>query len=442
MSPFRKNSDNPFTFESITGKILFKNIHVVDNSEKINDQFHVVINKGKIVDLLTKAPSSFDGKIIEKKDAVLMPGLFDMHVHLREPGREDEETILSGSLAAANGGFTGITCMPNTQPAIDSQEVINFIKEQSQGTIIDIFPVATITHKREGCELAPIAELCEAGAAAISDDGSPVMNTELMRRALEYSKMFSIPILAHEEDLNLTKDRYMHEGYYSTKLGMPAIPAIAEEILISRDIMLTQYTGGRLHICHVSTKGSIALIREAKAKGISVTCETTPHHFTLTDKAVENFDTNTKMNPPLRSEEDRQMILMALQDGTIDVIASDHAPHSIEEKETEYIRAPFGITGLETSLGLILTELYHNKILKLTDIYEKCVRNPRKILNIPIPKIKKGEQANLTCFSLNRSWQLKNEKSYSKSRNTPFLEYPFKGKSILIINKNKIFTSE
>jgi dihydroorotase len=442
MSQLRKISDYKLKFESLTGKILLKNVHVIDPSEKLNNTFHVVIAKGKIADLLQKVPKTFDGKIIEKVDSVLMPGLFDMHVHLREPGREDEETILSGSLAAANGGFTGVACMPNTQPPVDSQEVVNFIKEKAENLLVDVFPVATITNKREGIELSPIAELVEAGVIAISDDGSPVMNTQIMRRALEYSKMFAIPILAHEEDLNLTKDSFMHEGFYSTKLGIPAIPAIAEEILISRDIMLTQYTGGRLHVCHISTKGSIELIRQAKAKGISVTCEVTPHHFTLTDKAVESFDTNTKMNPPLRSEEDRQAILTALKEGTIDVIASDHAPHSIEEKETEFIHAPFGIIGMETSLGLILTELYNKGALQLKDIYAKCVFNPRKILNLPVPKIKKGEEANLTLFSLKKSWKLKDEKSFSKSNNTPFSDYTFTGKNILVINKGKIFYCE
>jgi dihydroorotase len=442
MSQLRKISDYKLKFESLTGKILLKNVHVIDPSEKLNNTFQVVIAKGKIADLLKKVPNTFDGKIIEKVDSVLMPGLFDMHVHLREPGREDEETILSGSLAAANGGFTGVACMPNTHPPVDSQEVVNFIIEKSENLLVDVFPVATITNKREGIELAPIAELVEAGAIAISDDGSPVMNTQIMRRALEYSKMFAIPILAHEEDLNLTKNSFMHEGFYSTKLGIPAIPAIAEEILISRDIMLTQYTGGRLHVCHISTKGSIELIRQAKAKGISVTCEVTPHHFTLTDKAVESFDTNTKMNPPLRSEEDRQAIVTALKEGTIDVIASDHAPHSIEEKETEFIQAPFGIIGMETSLGLILTELYNKGSLQLKDIYAKCVFNPRKILNLPVPKIKKGEEANLTLFSLKKSWKLKDEKSYSKSNNTPFSDYPLTGKNVLVINKGKIFYCE
>ena len=306
---------------------------------------------------------------------------------------------------------------------------------------VEILPVATVTRNQEGAELSPIAELVEAGAVAISDDGIPIMNTEIMRRALEYSKMFNIPILAHEEDSYLSKNRHMHEGYYSTKLGLPGIPAIAEEILISRDIMLTEFTGGRLHICHVSLKGSIELIRRAKAQGISITCEATPHHFSLTDKSVESFDTNTKMNPPLRSEEDRQAILKGLKDGTIDVIASDHAPHSIEEKETEYIEAPFGIVGLETSLGLVLTELCDKGILKLDDIYDKCVLNPRKILNLNIPKIKKGEQANITLFNPTNSWKFKDHTSYSKSKNTPFLEYPLKGKSILVINKNKILYS-
>lgn len=362
-----------------------------------------------------------------------------MHVHFREPGREDEETLITGSNAAANGGFTGVACMPNTEPAIDSQEIINFIRERTQSGLVDVHPVAAITKGRKGEQLAPIAEMAEAGAVAISDDGTPLVNAELMRRALEYSKMFDIPILGHEEDVNLSKNRHMHEGFYSTKLGIQGIPSISEEIFIARDIMLTEYTGGKFHVCHISTRGGVELVRQAKAKGLKVTCEVTPHHFTLTDQVVESYDTNTKMSPPLRSDKDREALIEGLKDGTIDAIATDHAPHSIEEKESEYIYAPFGITGLETALGLIISQLLDTKILTLKDIYDRCVKNPRKILNLDIPKIKTGENANLTLFNQKEKWTYNDSISFSKSQNTPFKDHPLTGRSVIVINKGKIF---
>ena len=426
-------------YQTLSGKLLIRDVHVLDPAEKLNSGLHVVIEKGKIGSIGKAAPDGFDGEVISAGDALLLPGMIDIHVHLREPGREDEETIKSGTLAAASGGFTAVACMPNTDPAIDNQEVVNFIREEAKPLLVDVYPVAAITKAREGKELAPIAEMAEAGAVGISDDGSPVMNAEIMRRALEYSKMFDIPVMGHEEDSNLCKNRHMHEGFYSTKLGIPGIPSVSEEIMVARDIMLAEYTGGKFHVCHISTRGSIDLVRQAKAKGIPVTCEVTPHHFTLTDQAVESFDTNTKMNPPLRSADDRAAILEGLRDGTIDVIASDHAPHSIEEKEAEYIYAPFGITGLETGWGLIVSELLDKKIIELEDVYRLCVEKPRQILNLPVPRIKTGDQANLSLLDLRTAWRLSEKPSYSRSKNTPFGERPLKGRSLAVINKGMIF---
>ena len=435
----KKSRDNIEAFKSLPSKVLLKNIHVVDNAEKLNGKKSIVIKNGKIVDILDEAPATFDGEIREDNNSILMPGFYDMHVHFREPGREDEETLETGGFTAANGGFTGVACMPNTEPAIDSQEVVSFICEETKDYLVDVHPVAAITKSRQGKELAPIAEMVEAGAIAISDDGSPVMNAELMRRALEYSKMFDIPILGHEEDSNLSNNRHMHEGFYSTKLGIQGIPSLSEEILVARDIMLTEYTGGRFHVCHISSRGSVELVRQAKAKGLKVTCEVTPHHFTLTDQVVESYDTNTKMNPPLRSADDRQAIIDGLKDGTIDAIATDHAPHSIEEKNAEYIHAPFGITGLETALGLISSQLLDTKILTLSDIYNLCVKNPRQILNLDIPSIKIGENANLTIFNQNINWTYDESVSFSKSQNTPFKNYSLTARSAVVINKGKIF---
>jgi len=439
MSQIKKISNPNTDFDRLPRQMLIEDVHVYDPSEKIDEKLNVVLENGKISQLIKRKPANFSGKIISASGAMLLPGLFDMHVHLREPGREDEETIMTGSFAAANGGYTGVACMPNTDPSIDSQEVVNYIKKQASDSLIDVHPIAAITKGRKGTELAPIAEMVEAGAVGISDDGSPVMSAELMRRALEYSKMFGVPVLGHEEDVNLSKNRYMHEGFYSTKLGIPGIPAISEEIMVARDIMLTEYTGGRFHVCHISTAGSIDLVRQAKAKGIAVTCEVTPHHFTLTDREVESFDTNTKMSPPLRSIDDLKAILAGIKDGTIDAIASDHAPHAIEEKEAEYIYAPFGITGIETQWGLIITELVKKKIISLRKVYDLCVANPRKILNIPVPKIKAGEAANLTIADTKSKWKLSAGKSFSKSSNTPFTDYPLTGRSVMVINRGKIF---
>ena len=426
-------------FNSLPDTLLIKNAHLFDPGQKLDKEACIIIQQGKIDKITETEPKSFSGEILDGQGSLLFPGFFDMHVHLREPGREDEETILSGSMAAANGGFTGVACMPNTEPAIDNQEVVKYIRDQSQNFLTDVHPIATITRNREGKELAPIAELVEAGAVAISDDGSSVMNAEVMRRALEYSKMFDIPVLGHEEDSNLCHHRHMHEGFVSTKLGIPAMPAIGEDIMVSRDIMLAEYTGGRFHICHISSTKSVDLVRRAKEKGLPVTCEVTPHHFTLTDTVIEKFDTNAKMNPPLRGEQERQALLDGLKDGTIDVIATDHAPHAIEEKEVEFIAAPFGITGLETSIGLIFGELYHRQVLSLKDIYHRCVSNPRKILNINIPAIKAGEKANLVLIHPDMEWRYCDYRSYSKSQNSPFKEKNLKGKAIFVINNNKIF---
>jgi dihydroorotase len=441
MAPIKKIPPTVNTFKKLPDKFLLKNVRIIDLGEKIDDIMSVVIEKGNIASVLKNPPANFNGEIFESKDAIVFPGFFDMHTHLREPGREDEETIESGSLAAANGGFTGVACMPNTDPPIDSQEVVQYIKERSAGSLIDIYPVAAITKARQGKELAPIAELVEAGAVAISDDGTALMNSEMMRRALEYSKMFGIAVLGHEEDTELTKNRHMHEGFYSTKLGLAGMPAVAEEIMVARDIMLTEFTGGKLHICHISTRGSIDLVRQAKTRGLAITCEVTPHHFTLTDQSVESFDTNTKMNPPLRSADDRKAIIEGIKDGTIDAIATDHAPHSIEEKESEYICAPFGIIGLETAWGLISTMLLKPGVMSLNDVYYRCVFNPRRILNLEIPMIKQGQNANLTIVNSNYKWKPAEAKSLSKSINTPFNNYNLEGKSLAVINKGKIFYS-
>ncbi|RMH83816.1 MAG: dihydroorotase [Calditrichaeota bacterium] len=385
--------------------------------------------------------AGFSGEVMEVTGKVISPGWMDMHVHLREPGREDEETVASGSLAAANGGFTAVCCMPNTSPPIDSQEIIQYIKDRAEGALVDVHPIAAITKGREGKELTEILELAEQGAVAISDDGSPVMSAEIMRRALEYTRMVDIPVIGHEEDNTMTVNAHINEGFVSTCLGLRGMPSVAEEVMIARDIMLAEYTGGRFHVAHLSTRRGVELVREAKARGIPVTAEATPHHFTLTEEAVRGFDTNTKMSPPLRTEEDRQAILEGLQDNTIEVIATDHAPHSWEEKASEFIYAPFGIIGLETALGLSLTQLVKPGLLSLKDLIAKFTLHPYHILRLEPPAIRKGQPANLTIFDPAAEWRYDVTRGLSKSQNSPFQGWEFTGRPHAVINHNQIFFS-
>lgn len=421
-------------------KIILKNSHLLNPAQNLDKaETDILIIDGVISKTgnLTKEDSK-DAKVFDLKGKYVVPGFFDMHVHLREPGREDEETVVSGCNAAANGGFTGIACMPNTEPAIDSSEVVTLIKRKAAGHLVDVYPVAAASVGRKGEIISPMAELVEYGAVAFSDDGVAIKTSAILRRALEYSKMYKTPIIEHCEDESLAGGS-MNEGFNSTVLGLPPIPSVAEDIIVMRDILMAEYTGGRVHIAHISTKKSVEMVREAKKKGINVTAEVTPHHFTLTDDAVKTYDTNTKMNPPLRTREDVEEIIRGLKDGTIDCIASDHAPHSIEEKEVEYDYAPNGIIGLETEVGLTFTELYHNKILTLEQIVEKLSINPRKILNLPVPKIEGGQMANLTILDPDEVWTVDINKFKSKSINSPFDKRLLTGKALGVINHRQMY---
>lgn len=428
-------------FQKLPEKILLKNGHLIDPANKLDQKSDLTIENGIIQSVGNVDESGFDGEVLDLKGKVVSPGWMDMHSHLREPGREDEETVKSGCLSAANGGFTAICCMPNTEPPIDSQEIIQYLKDRSAGLLVDLHPIAAITKRRKGAELVEMLELAEQGAVAISDDGDPVMSAEIMRRALEYSKMSNIPLIGHEEDKTMTVKAHMNEGFISTRLGLRGIPSVAEEIMIARDIMLTEYTRARFHVAHISTKGSVELVRQAKIQGINVTAEATPHHFVLTDEAVLEFDTYTKMNPPLRTEEDRQAIVKGLQDGTIDTIATDHAPHSWEEKATEFIQAPFGIIGFETAMGLSLTHLLHNDVLDLNSLINKFVAHPHKILNLEPPALKKGNTANITVFDPEMEWTVDLKNFLSKSGNSPFIGLKLNGKPYAAINHGQIFVS-
>lgn len=421
--------------------ILLKNCRVVDPlSGRDETGLDIEILDGVISKIGKSLKSKADLK--DLNGAVVAPGFFDMHVHLREPGQEYKETIATGTLSAAQGGFTGICCMPNTEPSISDQFVVGFIKQKSEGNIVDVEICGTMTKGRKGDELAPMQALSDAGVRMISDDGSAVMNAEVMRRVFEYGKMFDLLCTQHCEEHNMTKGTCMHEGKISTKLGLPGFPSVAEDIIIGRDLLLAEYVGGvRYHAAHISTKGAVRLIKEAKARGIQVTAETTPHHIVLTDESVETYWGNAKMNPPLRDKEDVEAIIAGLVDGTIDCISTDHAPHAAHEKDTDMMSAAFGIIGLETAIPIGLTNLVHSGKLSLTDYITKCSINPRKALKLPTVLVKEGEQANLTIIDTDTEWSFADSDIRSKSHNTPFIGHKFKGKSLGIINKNMAYWS-
>jgi len=394
--------------------------------------------KKKISQLKEGKPSS---SVIEinAKGLYVFPGLIDMHTHLREPGYEYKETIRTGTLAAVRGGFTSVCCMANTNPVNDNPEVTYYIlaKAKEEGSC-DVYPIGAITKGLKGEELSEMAMLKEAGCVAFSDDGMPVMNSMIMKRALDYSKSVDAPIISHCEDLALTGDGVMNEGKISFYLGLKGIPKASEEVFVSRDIILSKYSGAPLHIAHVSVKGSVELIKRAKEEGVPVTAETCPHYFTLTEEAIRDYNTNAKVNPPLRNEEDRQAIKEALKAGIIDVIATDHAPHHIDEKKVPFQEALNGISGLETALALSL-RLVHDGILSLRELIEKFTVNPAKILKINKSGIKEGASADLIVVDINKAWSVDKDKFASLGKNTPFDGWKLRGKVLLTIKGKKVF---
>ena len=423
--------------------IILKDVNLFNPFNNIDQKSTSVLLKDGVVTKIGDIDSKEieNSEVYELKGKYVVPGFVDMHVHLREPGREDEETIVTGCNAAANGGFTEIACMPNTTPAIDSAEIVNFIKKHSADHLVNVYPIAAATVERRGEILSPMAELFEAGVVGFSDDGVAIKTASLLRKVLEYSKMYDLPVIEHCEDETLA-DGAMNEGLNSTLLGLPPLPSVSEDLIVNRDILMAEYTGGKVHIAHISTKNSVQLVREAKQKNINVTAEVTPHHFTLTDDSLKSYDTNFKMNPPLRTEEDVNAVIEGLKDGTIDCIVTDHAPHSIEEKEKEFQFAPNGIIGLETAIGLTLSELFHKKILDLKDIVEKFSINPRKILKISIPLFSIGETANFTILDLDSVWTVDVSKFKSKSKNSPFDKRLLNGKSLAVINNKQMFIDD
>lgn len=423
--------------------LLIKNGRVIDPASGTDETLDILIDKRKIAVIKPKIEIEAK-KIIDASRLVVAPGFIDMHTHLRDPGQENKETIHSGSLAAAKGGFTSIACMPNTLPVNDNRGVTEYIiSEAKKSAVVNIFPIAAVSKDQKGKELTDMADLVDAGAVAFSDDGLPVKQSHIMRRALEYSKLLNTLIIDHCEDKSLTQDGVMHEGYYSYLFGLSGMPASSEEIIVARDLILAEKADARIHIAHLSVKGAIDYIREAKKKKIKVTTEVTPHHLLLADSSLESYDTNLKVNPPLRSKDDVEALVKAIKDGIIDVIVTDHAPHTLDEKNVELDNAPFGINGLETAVSLILDKLVYKNIIPLQKFIEMISTTPAIILGLENKgKIKVGVEADLTILNLHKETVVDIEKFKSKSQNNPFHGWKLIGAPVMTIVGGKIVYSE
>ncbi|MBL7975517.1 MAG: dihydroorotase [Candidatus Kapabacteria bacterium] len=420
--------------------VCYENIRIVSPVQQLHITGYLWIKNGIIEYVGEQRPDvPNDVEILKGNDLVAAPGFFDMHVHLREPGQTHKETIETGAASAANGGFTGVVCMPNTEPAIDSIQTLEFIKNRTVNNIVNVHCCATITKARKGDELANMLSMVEAGAVMFSDDGGCVESADMMRRAFDYTLPFDALLTQHCEEHSMTKNFAMHEGSVSADLGLKGYPSVAEDIIVARDILLAEYCGNRrYHAAHLSTKGSVRLIADAKKRGQRVSGEVAPHHFILTDEAVRGYNTNAKMNPPLRTQADVEAMWQALSDDVIDVIATDHAPHTFEEKMVEFDNAPNGIVGLETAIGVACTQLLHKNVVSLDKLIEKMSVNPRKVLNLPQPILQQGAIANITIFNPDAEWSVIPERFLTKSKNTPFTEYQFKGKPVRVFNNLKM----
>ncbi|MGE5392012.1 MAG: dihydroorotase [Deltaproteobacteria bacterium] len=423
-------------------RLLIKSGQVIDPANGINEVMDLLVEDGRIVAVENKIESK-GATVIDAAGKYVCPGFIDMHVHLREPGYEYKEDINTGSRAAAAGGFTTICCMPNTDPVIDNAAVASFVRDRGRRTgLVNVRPIGAITKKQAGCELAPVAEMVTAGCVAISDDGKPVVRADIMRNALEYTKMFGLPVLAHCEDPQLTREGQMHEGYYSTYYGMKGIPAASEEVMVARDIILTRLTGGRLHVCHVSTVGSLDMIRQAKKEGLAVTCEVTPHHLALTDEVVGGYDTDTKVSPPLRSEEHVAALRKALADGVIDCIATDHAPHELEAKDCEYNLAANGISGLETAIAVVMEKLVKTGELSPEQMVRAFTCTPADILGLPSGELSPGSPADITIIDPDLVKTVDPQNFYSSGRNTPFKGMELTGWPVMTIVGGRVVAQD
>jgi dihydroorotase len=418
-------------------KILLKGGRVLDPVHNIDDTLDLLIEDGRIANI-SKNIEAGGAETIDARGKLVVPGLIDIHVHLRDPGYEYKEDIVTGTRAAAAGGFTSVACMPNTNPVNDNKAVTLYIRRKAaEEGCVNVFPVGSITKGLKGESLAEMGELKEAGCLAVSDDGRPVANGELMRRALEYARPFGLTVISHAEDISLVGEGVMNEGFVATELGLKGIPWVAEDAAVARDVMLAEFAGARLHVAHVSTRGAVEIVRAAKKRGVRVTCEATPHHFTLTDEAVRGYNTNAKMNPPLRSAEDVAAVRAGLADGTIDAIATDHAPHHIDEKNVEFNIALNGIVGLETALPLSL-RLVEDGILPLKDAIARLTIGPARALGIPRGTLEVGTAADVTVIDPELKWTVAAEKLLSKSKNTPFDGWKLKGVATHTIVGGKI----
>jgi len=452
--------------------LLITGGRVIDPAQRFDAVADVLIRDGTLAavgpEVASQAPPSVER--LDARGLVVCPGLIDLHVHLREPGQGAKETIATGTAAAARGGFTSVVCMPNTSPAIENAGTVALIREKAlREGVVNVFVTGAITKDIAGEELAPIGSLKQAGVVAITDDGHCVQNNELMRRALEYARMFDLPIMDHCQDYALVSDGVMHEGYWSTTLGLRGWPAAGEEMIVARNILLAELTGAHVHCQHLSSLGSVELLRAARKRGLPVSGEACPHHFTLTDSAIAgserfwredgraifgcgsdqahrpawpNYDTNFKMNPPLRSARDREAILAGLADGTLEVIGSDHAPHCDYEKEVEFDYAPFGITGLETELALSLMQLFHSGRMSLPDLLAKFTVAPAKLLKLAKGTLAVGADGDVTIFDPQRQWVFRADQSASKSKNSPFHNWPMTGKAVATVVGGRVVWRE
>ena len=419
-------------------KLLLKSGRVVNPATNFNDIVDILIEDEKIVKIGADLQSD-DAEVFDATGLIIAPGLIDMHVHLREPGQEAKEDIGSGTRAAAAGGITTVACMPNTSPVIDNSVLVQGIAQRAQQDgVVKVKVVGALSKGQEGKELAEIGDMLEAGAVAITDDGHYVDSAKLLMNGLDYIARYDLPIISHAEDNTLTEDGVMHEGAVSAMLGMKGRPAVAEDIAVSRDILLAEYTNARIHIAHISSKGAVELVRQAKKRGVKVTAEVTPHHLTLTDEEIKNFNVAAKVCPPLRSKDHVQAMIEGLKDGTIDAIVTDHSPHAFEEKDREFKFAPNGFTGMETSLGVILTNLYHTGIMTIDEIIEKMSVAPAKILKLDAGNIEIGKIADLTAIDTEKTWKVDSNKFYSRGKFTPYDGVELKGKAVATIVNGKI----
>jgi dihydroorotase len=430
----------PLSRERRPGSLFIQGGHIIDPASGRDESGDLLLLDGVISDRTSPPDSSIP--VIDAKGLIVAPGLIDMHVHLREPGGTQKETIASGSRAAAAGGFTSILAMPNTTPPADGPNTIALMRQRAAETAcVNVFVTGCITVGMKGEQLAPIGSLRKAGVVAITDDGHCVQNNELMRRALDYARMFDLVTLDHCQDYDLSAGGVMHEGYWSTVLGLTGWPRIAEDIIVARDILLSELTGARVHVQHLSSAGSVQLVREARRRGVKISAEAMPHHLALTDAAVEKYDTRFKMNPPLREKSDQEALLAGLADGTIEILASDHAPHAAYEKEVEFADAPFGIVGLETELGLFIQLLIDQQVLTWREMLAKLTVNPARLLGVDRGTLAPGAVADVTLIDPHRAWRVEAGQFLSLSRNTPFDGWELPGRATHTIVEGRVVWS-